>query len=227
MTNILKSFSELFFPRLCICCDKRLWEGELFICPSCKLDIPKTEQFGSKSLENIFAGHFPFSEVSAFAYFSKKGVIQRIIHEIKYKNNPELAIYIGKLCGRDILDKKLFTEIDVIIPVPLHKDRLKKRGYNQSLLIAKGISEIIGVPIDTTSLIRQINNTSQTKKNRSERWENSEDIFSVTNKTLLANKHILLIDDIITTGATIEVCSKQLLKCENSKLSIYSVGVAI
>jgi len=228
MKNILNQFSELFFPRLCICCENRLIPDERHICTSCLINIPKTHHLtkANNKLEDFFAGRFPFGRIASFAFFVKEGSIQKFIHEFKYRNNPDLARYIGRLCGKEIVDNNSFLDIDLIVPIPLHKNKLKKRGYNQSLLIAEGISEVIKKPIDSGNLIRKINNPSQAKSSRLERWENAEGIFDIINKSIFQNKHVLLIDDVITTGSTIEVCSKLILECENSKVSVYSVGSA-
>lgn len=227
--SILTHFIELFFPRLCICCQNRLIQGEEHICLSCLSNLPQTDHLSDtdNKLEDFFAGRFPFGRIASFAYFSKGGSIQKLVHELKYKNNPDLGIYIGRLCGKQILKHNAFSDIDYIVPIPLHKNRIKKRGYNQSFMIAKGISQIIKKPVNTEHLIREIDNPSQTKNSRFERWENTKGIFRVTNNIAFENSHVLLIDDIITTGSTLEVCAKEILKCDNAKVSIYTVGSAI
>lgn len=230
MTSILNHFLELFFPRLCICCDTRLVKGEEYMCLGCLYKLPKTdhlekiEKNKDSELEELFAGRFPFCHIAAFGYFVKGGYIQKIIHEIKYKNNPEFGFFIGVLCGKEMRKFNRFTDIDLIVPVPLHKSRLKKRGYNQSLLIAKGISSILGKQISEGNLIRKIDNPTQTKNLRFERWKNTEGIFDILDSSIFENKHILLIDDVITTGSTIETCAKLILQCHNSSISIYSAG---
>lgn len=225
---ILKHFLELFFPPLCVCCENRLIKEEKFICLDCLHNLPKTDhlKFHENKLEEYFAGRFPFERICSFAYFVKGGSIQKIIHELKYRNNPKLGIYIGQLCGQEINKYNTIPNIDYIIPVPLHKNRLKKRGYNQALQIAKGISKQTGIPILTEALIRMIDNPSQTKNSRFSRWKNTEGIFGITDNTLLEDKHILLIDDVITTGSTLEVCAKQILESPNTKISIYAIGWA-
>lgn len=228
MMNILTHFSELFFPRLCVCCEGRLVSSEEHICISCLNKLPVTNHLktGYNELEDFFAGRFPYSRIASFALFVKEGSIQKIIHEFKYRDNPGLAMYIGTLCGKEILKQNAFENIDLIVPIPLHPARLKTRGYNQALMVATGISQIIGKPVNRENLIRKINNPSQTKSSRLERWKNTEGIFAVTNKSVFENKHILLIDDVVTTGSTLEVCAKLILECENSQISIYTVGSA-
>lgn len=225
--TILSHFLELFFPRLCVCCEDRLIEHEISICLNCLHKLPKTNHLitPDNKLEVFFAGRFPFERIASFAYFVKGGSIQKIIHEIKYKSNPQLAYYIGELCGKEILKSNFFGKIDYIIPIPLHRKRLKRRGYNQALLIANGISNKTGFSINVNNLIRVINNPSQTKNSRFERWKNTEGIFEIKDKTLFEDKHILLVDDVITTGSTIEVCAKLILSCTDTKISIFTVGV--
>ncbi len=177
-------------------------------------------------LEQFFAGRIPFERIAAYAYFLKGGSIQNIIHELKYNRNPEIGVFIGKLCGENIKDSDFASSIDLLIPVPLHPKREKQRGYNQSLEICKGISEITQIPIDSSTLIRTVNNQSQTKNSRFDRWKNVEDIFTLTNIESFQNKHIFLVDDVITTGSTLESCAKEILKSEGVKISIFAVGTA-
>jgi len=229
MKSIFKNFIELFFPTLCPCCQNKLSQGEKYVCLSCLYTLPYTNHLSEENnkLEDFFAGRFPFTRIASLLYFTKGGSTQKIVHEFKYRNNPELAILIGRLCGKKISEYQLANMIDIIVPIPLHKKRLKKRGYNQSFMIAKGIAEVINKPIDTNNLVRKINNPSQTKNSRFERWKNTEGIFEIKKPLAYENKHILLIDDVITTGSTLEVCAKLILKSPNSSISIYSVGSAV
>lgn len=228
MRNIFHDFLSLFFPDLCVVCRQRLNDGELHICTECILLLPKTNFHlqADNRLEQFFAGRIPFEHISAFAYFVKGGSIQQIIHELKYNHNSEIARFVGQLCGDNIKDSQFISSVDLLVPVPLHVKRQKQRGYNQSLEICKGISEVIKIPIDNRTLIRTINNPSQTKNSRFDRWKNVEDIFSITDKAAFYNKHILLVDDVITTGSTLESCAKEILKCDGSKISIFAVGTA-
>ena len=228
MMTIFHNFLDLFFPNLCVVCKQRLSEGEQHICTDCLLLLPKTNFHlqPDNRLEQFFAGRFPFQHIAAFAYFVKGGSIQHIIHELKYNRNPHIGRFIGGLCGENIKNSDFISSIDMLVPVPLHPKRQKERGYNQSLEICEGISLITGIPINSDTLLRKVNNPSQTKNARFDRWKNVEDIFHVVTPETFANKHILLVDDIITTGSTLESCAKEILKCTNSKISIYSVGTA-
>ena len=228
MKNIFHSFLNLFFPDLCVVCNDRLTEGEQHICTDCLILLPRTNFHlqPDNRLEQFFAGRIPFQHIAAYAYFVKGGSIQSIIHELKYKRNLQIGHYIGQLCGENLRDSSFIADIDILVPVPLHRKREKARGYNQSLEICKGISEVTGIPIDSNTLIRKVNNKSQTKNSRFDRWKNVEDIFSITDSTAFQSKHILLVDDVITTGSTLESCVKEILKCDGARISIYAIGTA-
>lgn len=226
MRIVIDSLLAVFFPHLCVVCEDRLVDGEKHICLKCLTKLPLTEyaEMPDNWLEQFFAGRIPFRRAAAYAYFEKEGSLQRIVHEFKYKNNSDLAYFVGCLCGDELKDSSLIRGIDYIIPVPLHHKRKKERGYNQSEQIAKGISEQTGITLLTGVLLREINNPSQTKNSRFARWENVADIFSVKNREILEGKHILLIDDVITTGSTLESCAKEILKCSDCKISIYALA---
>jgi len=228
MKTIRNNLLELFFPQLCVCCNNRLSTSENYICLKCINSLPKTDhlRYENNKLEEFFSGRFPFERIASFAYFVKGGSIQKIIHEFKYKDSPQLASLIGCFCGKEIAKHNAFSDIDLIVPVPLHTNRLKKRKYNQSLLIAESISAEMGKPVDSVNLIRKIDNPSQTKNSRFERWKNTDGIFGIKDESAFQNKHILLIDDVVTTGSTLEVCAKLILGCGGSKISIYTVGSA-
>ncbi|MFR9165409.1 MAG: ComF family protein [Dysgonomonas sp.] len=230
MRKILSDFINLFFPNICLGCGKRLIEGESYICLSCIGNIPATDYHlmrGNK-LEERFAGRFLFDRIASYAVFTKGGVIQSLIHELKYNNNPHIGIFIGVLAANHTLQSSFFSGIDFLVPVPLHPKREKERGYNQSLKIAEGISQVTGIPVYKDNLVRVINNPSQTTQNQSERWKNTENIFDLVNIEELYQKHILLIDDTITTGSTLESCAKTILnKADSCRISIYSIGASL
>jgi len=215
-----------FFPHLCVICKDKLNENEQFICLDCLVQLPKTNNWLEKDNkpEQFFAGRFPFERIGSFAHFVKGGSMQQIIHELKYRNNPQIGEFIGRICGNELKSSDFLTGIDYIVPVPLHSKRQKQRGYNQSLEVARGISETTGIPVNCDTLIRTINNISQTKNSRFDRWKNVENIFSVNDPEVFKGKHILLIDDVITTGSTLESCAKEVLKCHRSRLSIFALA---
>lgn len=227
--TLFRDFVELFYPSLCISCKQRLFNNEPFLCITCLCNLPKTNHLinSKNKLSYSFHGRLPLEGIAAFGYFTKGNCIQKIIHEIKYKKNKQLGLYIGEMCGEELQNSNFIKQIDCIVPVPLHPKREKKRGYNQSSLIALGISKKTGIPVIEKNLIKTINNTTQTLKSRSERWHTTNDMFAIRDNTIFESKHILLIDDIITTGSTIEVCAKRILSCTGSKISIYCFGLTI
>lgn len=230
MRSTLSDILDLFFPGLCIVCEKRLVNKEKHICISCLNTLPRTGFHNVKDnkLEVLFAGRFSFNRIASFSYFVKGGSIQAIIHSLKYHNNPKVGYFIGQLCGKELLSSRFLKTIDCIVPVPLHPIREKERGYNQSLKIAEGLSSVVNIPICTDILLRKENNISQTKQGKFERWANMDEVFVVDKPEVFADKHILLLDDIITTGSTIESCAKAISK-NNSQtiISVYSVGAVV
>jgi ComF family protein len=196
------------------------------ICLECLYKLPKTNNFkipGNKA-EELMAGRFPFQRIASFCVYTKDGILQKLVHQFKYNNRKEIAIMLGRLFANDILGSEFISSIDLIVPVPLHPKRLKIRGYNQSELIARGMSEVTEISVSSSNLIRSIYNPTQTKRSRTQRWENVKDIFELRNINEFANKHVLLVDDVITTGSTIEACSIPILKCNNVKISIATLG---
>lgn len=230
MKTIFKYILDLFFPPCCLVCQQRLITDENFICIGCLSELPKTNyiQYPKNKFEDIFAGKFPFQRAAAMYSFTKGGALQSIIHELKYNNNPRIGQFLGELMSTELADSDFISDINIIVPVPLHPKRRKERGYNQSEEVVKGIINKIPKQHEFSNLKRIANNTSQTGLNRMERWENVENIFTIEDLSIFEGQHILLIDDIITTGATIESCAKKILSCcPNSKISILSVGATI
>lgn len=229
MKRIINALLELFFPSLCVGCGTRLHDFEKHLCLSCIESLPKTNYHNQEEnrLEHYLAGKFPFQRASAFCYFYKTGCLQKIIHELKYKNNAELAVYMGRMYGNDIKGSNFLKDIDYLIPIPLHPKRQKKRGYNQAEEICKGLSEATGIPVCTKAIKRVINNPSQTKHSRTERWTNVAGIFASTNNIDLNNKKILIVDDVITTGSTIEAIVKSLSEYKNLNINIAAIGIAM
>ena len=203
---------DLFYPRVCAACGQPLLRNEENVCLKCRYLLPKTgyELHADNPLAQTFYGRVNFHAVTACFFFAKSGRVQHIIHELKYQDNKEAGIFLGQELGKTIKDAPLFQDIDYLIPVPLHPRREKQRGYNQSLLIAQGINEVTGIPIGDKYLIRAVYTTTQTKKSADERHKNVKDIFEVRFPEELEGKHVLLIDDVLTTGATLESCAHQL-----------------
>ena len=218
---------QLFYPRLCILCEKQLTEDEQYVCLHCFCDLPRTNYH--KRLHNptvkLFAGTLLLNKVITFLLFEKDGKVQRLIHAIKYMNNKQLAKYLGRIAAIEMQTDGLFKGIDLLIPVPLHPKKQRKRGYNQAEWIAKGIETICQCPIENDVLFREIDTDSQTRKTIYERHRNVEEIFSLKNADSLKDKHVLLIDDVITTGATLNACIKTLSSIPDIRISIFSLSV--
>ncbi len=224
--SIITEWLSLFYPRCCVVCDNKLLLSEKSVCLACIYKLPRTNDFRypGNQAETLLAGRFPFERVATFCVFSKQGILQPMIHQLKYNQKREIGVLLGKLYGQDLVGSDFVRGVDFIVPVPLHPKKLRSRGYNQSEMFACGLSQSLGIPVSTDNLIRVVNNPTQTKRTRMQRWENVKDIFSVLNADLYAEKHILLVDDVITTGSTLEACAHALSVCENVKLSIATIG---
>ncbi|MFN0290487.1 ComF family protein [Pedobacter helvus] len=228
----LKRYTEdlinLLFPDLCNGCGNLLYRGEKNICTKCLYDLPYTDfhLYEDNLVAKQLWGRMPVNAAMAMLYFKKGTKVQNLIHSLKYKGKTEVGLTLGKLLANRLLKSEMYADIDLVIPVPLHEKKLRQRGYNQSEYIATGLAEGLGVAVGTKNLTRNKSTESQTKKARYTRYENMQDVFSVKNKTDLLNKHILLVDDVITTGATLEACGNVLINNGIKKLSIAAVAFA-
>ena len=223
---MINDFFNLIFPKLCCACNNALLKNEDLICLSCIVNLPKTNFHKEKEnpVSKVFWGRVDLEMATSFYVFSKKSKVQNLLHQLKYKGVKEVGTVIGKLFGFDLKDSEYYRNIDFIIPVPLHPNKLNKRGYNQSEWIAMGLSESMNIPIDTLSLYRKSDSQTQTKKSRYKRWENVGEIFDVTNKHI-DGKRVLLVDDVVTTGATIEACAQILIR-HNCKVLVATIAYA-
>lgn len=219
---------ELFFPSLCVTCGNRLVSQEKFICIDCLLDLPVTNFHlePENKVAQLFWGRVQIENATAWFHFRKGSKYQQLIHFLKYKGLKELGFECGKRLGQSLADSESFANIDAIVPVPLHPKKLRKRGYNQSEWIAKGISEAMKKPVYAGNLYRKVHTSTQTKKSRLERWQNVEGIFAVKDAGAFTGKHLLLVDDVATTGATLESCAVEVLKMEHTKVSIATLAYA-
>jgi len=227
MHQILDDFLELFYPRLCIPCGRKLVSQEKFMCLDCQQDLPRT-QFHlnpENKVAQLFWGRVYVEFATAWLYFRKGSRYQRLIHYLKYKGLMEIGEQLGIWMGDDLTGSP-FRQADIIVPVPLHRKREKERGYNQSEWIAKGISAVMQKPLSVKNLVREQFTTTQTRKNRFERWQNVEGIFQVINPEEFIGKHILIIDDVITTGSTLEAAVITLQKTGAAKVSIATLACA-
>ncbi len=226
--NFVSEFLNLFYPNLCLICGNSLMRNEHQICLSCLHEIPQTGYHLQKDnpLEKRFWGKVPIFRGTAFYFFHKGSPFQKLLHELKYKGNKEIGVIMGKYSALELLHSPDFCSIDVIVPVPLHPKKYAKRGYNQSDLICKGISEVLQKPVDAVNLRRIRENTSQTKKSVYDRYLNTENLFELKDKTAFQNKHVLIVDDVLTTGSTIESCIKALLDTPGIKVSVFTLAIA-
>jgi ComF family protein len=227
--NILSDLRHLFYPHICSGCGSDILSEDNLLCAKCFLNLPVTlyAQYKNNPIEKIFWGRIPVTAAHAEFYFAKESLIQHLIHQLKYKGNKEVGIFLGEMMGRTLLNSNRFNNINGLIPLPMFPDKERKRGYNQAAIICNGMSAVMNVPVLNNILIRRRLTETQTKKHRIERWENVEDSFAVKNESLVKGKHLLLIDDVITTGATLEASGNCLLKIPGVQLSIATLTTAV
>ncbi len=218
---------NLLFPKVCNGCKSVLLASENVLCTQCLHSLPIAchHRNGSEAMKTIFYGKFPVLEATAIIKFQKRGVTQELLHNLKYRGQKQISSYFGKWLGAELSEIPHYQSIDMVIPVPLHKQKLKKRGYNQVEGFGVEIAKSLGVPYLDDILIKISKTKSQVFKQRFTRFQ-SEEIFSLNKPQLIANKHILLVDDIVTTGATLENCALQLLKNTQAKLSLATIAIA-
>ena len=228
MKSLFTNLLNLLYPNLCVICNESLIRGEVIICLKCLHEMPKTNYHleTDNTVEKRFWGKVPVHRATAYFHFYKGSPFQKLLHELKYRGNKEVGLVIGKHAGIDLLSSPDFWSVDVIVPVPLHPKKQAKRGYNQSEWIAKGLSEALNKPIDTTHLIRIRENTTQTKKSIFERYQNTSGIFALTDKSAFRKKHVLLVDDVLTTGSTLEACMVALMETDYIKISLFTLAIA-
>ena len=228
LLNYLSDFISHFYPRLCAGCQATLVRGEDLICLGCLADLPKTgfEKTADNPVAQLFWGRAEIQLATAFCSFDKGGIMQQFLHKLKYKSCSEIGEKLGRMFGNDLNLSAPYREIDQIVPVPLHPLKERKRGYNQSAMIGLGISAAMGIPMMRDNLIRNYNSETQTNKGRFERWENVRELFSVRKPEQLEGKHLLLVDDVVTTGSTLEACAQVLLEIPGVKVSVATLAFA-
>lgn len=223
---MLNALTNLFFPKVCAGCDILLLNNENVICIKCRHELPLTTHHLDPENETMmkFYGRMNVEYGSSFMYFHKKGIVQEIIHSLKYRGHEEIGTVIGNWYAEDLKNSEIIKTVDEIIPVPLHPRKLRERGYNQVTTFGKSLSENLAVPYNETLLQRNIYSKTQTFKNLINRTDTTKTIFDVTFNENHHNKHFLLVDDVITSGATLEACGKALLKIPGAKLSIVTMA---
>lgn len=219
---------SLFFPNNCAGCGEPLLKNEKTICTFCLADLPYTGFHHEKgnAVEKLFWGKVPLEAAFALCFFSKSTRVQHLLHELKYKGNQPVGELLGKELGKQIKENERFGAIDAVVPVPLHPKKEKKRGYNQSAVIAEGICSILEKEPMKHIVVRTRETTTQTRKSRFARWENVDSIFTVTDKKQLEGKHILIVDDVVTTGSTLESMIQEILKVKGTKVSVAAIACA-
>lgn len=225
---MFESIINLFFPKVCSGCSSFLLSNENVICTVCRHDIPLTNHHLNPENDAFkkFYGRIPVVHASALFYFHKKGIVQELIHNLKYKGHEEIGTILGEWYSEDLKNIELLQSVDEIIPVPLHRKKLKERGYNQVTAFGTALSFSLNIDYNDSLLIRNVYSKTQSKKNLLGRTEGIETIFDVVFTEKDHNKHFLLIDDVITTGATLEACSRALLKIPGAKISIVCMAMA-
>lgn len=225
---VLTHLTELLFPRLCVVCSDRLIEQEQWICLHCLHHIPRTNFHldAENRVAQLFYGRVPLEAATSFFYFSKGSPYRVLLHNLKYKGMKELGAEIGKHFAIDLMQSAAFSSVDVVCPVPLHVSKEKKRGYNQSWWIASGIARQMCKELSDDNLVRAVATETQTRKARFERWQNVEGIFQLRRPEEFSGKHVLLVDDVVTTGSTLEACAAEIRTKTDAKVSIATLATA-
>jgi ComF family protein len=227
--NAINSFSHLFYPHICAGCGSDLLGNNQLLCIKCLDELPFTDfqLFNNNPVEKIFFGRVNIVSAAGLLYFTKDSALQNLMHLFKYKGKKEIGFYLGKMMGNLLLESGRFKNIDALIPLPLFTSKEKRRGYNQSTILCEGMSSVMKTEVLENAVIRSVATETQTKKNRVERWLNIEGKFELKDNEALQNKHVLLVDDIVTTGATLEACAALLEKVSNVQISIATLAYTV
>ena len=228
INQILKNFISIFYPRSCVACGNALMQNESHFCLSCLMHLPETNYhlMENSPLDYVFMGRVPVEKVSSMLFYKKGNKVQHILHALKYKGNKEVGRFLGEMYGRQLIKSSYYQSVDLIIPIPLHAKKRRIRGYNQSEWIAMGLSQSMNIPYLTEVLLRSEFTETQTKKSRFNRWENVKGVFVIADAENLVGKHVLVCDDVLTTGATMEAAITQLLKIEGVRVSVATLACA-
>ena len=225
---MIKNLLNLFFPKVCFGCSHLITDNEVYLCTKCRHDLPVTNYHfnNDKTVEKIFYGRVKIENATALLNFEKKSIVQHLLHNLKYKGHEDIGLFLGKWLGHELASVDAYKTINVVIPVPLHKKKLRKRGYNQVAKFGVEIAKALNAKYVDNVLVKTTNTKTQVFKKRIARWTSDNEIFSIENHELIEGKHVLLVDDIITTGATVESCVNILNNAENVKISVASMAIA-
>ncbi|TMI73489.1 MAG: ComF family protein [Bacteroidetes bacterium] len=225
--EIKESLLHLLFPNVCVGCGNDRIRGNSLLCPRCTYAMPQTnfERHAGNPVEKKFWGRLQLSGATARYYFTRESLMQQLMHEFKYRGNIDLGLQLGKLMGASLLQSGRFI-VDALVPLPLFASKEKRRGFNQATILCNGIAGMLGVPVLTKIISRSAYTDTQTKKGRIDRWLNLEGKFVVNDPTTIKGKHVLLVDDVVTTGATLEACGSELLQVPGVQLSIATLCYA-
>jgi len=228
LKTLFQSAAHLFYPHICTGCGTDILKENDLLCLHCIHELPHTEfeKYPNNPIERIFFGRLKTVAAHAGFYFSKGELMQTLIHDFKYKGNKEIGIYLSKVVAEKMMQSNRFNNIDYLIPLPLYAEKEYKRGFNQAKIICDGMADVMNVPVLDKNVIRIHFTETQTKKHRTERWENVAESFKVLYPEQLINKHVLLVDDVITTGATLEACAQKIITIEGIKISIATLTTA-
>ncbi|RTQ48433.1 ComF family protein [Hymenobacter gummosus] len=228
--SALSDFVALIFPRTCLACQQSLARGENHLCTACRTELPYTDYHRLAPADNPLArrfwGRVPMEHVLSYLRFLRRGRVQHLLHQLKYQGQQEVGTALGQMYGQELATHGLSGGLDLILPVPLHRRKLAKRGYNQSDTFAEGLSLGLTVPWSADTLRRTSFTASQTRKSRAERWQNVAEVFEVAQPGAVAGKHVLIVDDVLTTGATLEACAVKVLDAGASAVSVATIACA-
>lgn len=227
LPEIKEALLHFLFPHCCCGCGSDRLSRHSHLCMRCLHDLPATgfERLSPNPVERVFYGRLPLSAAAAAYYFNKESLVQRLMHEFKYRGNRELGLQLGRLMGEQLYRSGRF-EADLLIPLPLYPAKEKKRGFNQAQVLCEGIAAVTHIPVLKNAVCRTTHTETQTKKGRIERWQNMEGKFRVTDPGSICNKQLMLVDDVVTTGATLEACGQELLQVRGTKLMLATLCVA-
>ena len=224
---MLRSFLDLIAPRACAICGSRLSVHDDVLCPMCILKLPRTDFWLSpldNPLSRLFWGIIPVQRVAAYCYYAPGSEMAQMVYDLKYHDRPDIGIMLGRLIATELQPSGFFEGIDLLVPIPLAPRRQRQRGYNQSRQLVKGLSEVLAIPVSDCAVCRTVFAGSQTELSRWDRQENVENVFSLRDADSLRGRHVLLVDDIITTGATVTSCARELLQVDGVRVSILALG---